>query len=282
MFGSKETKNTPALIEETPVAKSPETTPATWLDMDPAQLQAGLANRQANRAALLRWVRDSLVEDTDFGKIHFVKKDKCPEMQSGQKCTNPFHHSKPSLWKAGAEKITGMLGLRVEWPNLLEELASLKSGARIITLRCVLVNQVGEVVSEGIGARSLDQDYNDINKSLKMAKKSGHIDAVLSAAGLSEVFTQDLGVAPEDADDPTTLNEQQVWELEDVAKELFADRAIAVLESLANRRFHIEDSDYRQIPAARFAHAIASLNQKAEQERNAAEKPVDERTRFQP
>ena len=48
------------------------------------------------------------------------------------------------------------------------------------------------LVADGVGARSLKQDYGDINKSLKMAEKSAHIDATLRMAGLSEVFTQDI------------------------------------------------------------------------------------------
>src|SRR5690606_16916369 len=47
-------------------------------------------------------------------------------------------------------------------------------------------------VAEGIGARSVQQDSGDLNKALKMAGKSAHIDATLRMAGLSEVFTQDL------------------------------------------------------------------------------------------
>src|SRR5690606_15572985 len=47
-------------------------------------------------------------------------------------------------------------------------------------------------VAEGIGARSVQQDNGDLNKALKMAGKSAHIDATLRMAGLSEVFTQDL------------------------------------------------------------------------------------------
>jgi len=49
------------------------------------------------------------------------------------------------------------------------------------------------MAAEGTGARTVDkQDYGDINKSLKMAEKSAHIDATLRVAGLSELFTQDI------------------------------------------------------------------------------------------
>ena len=51
----------------------------------------------------------------------------------------------------------------------------------------------GFVAAEGTGARTVDkQDRGDINKSLKMAEKSAHIDATLRVAGLSELFTQDI------------------------------------------------------------------------------------------
>jgi hypothetical protein len=55
-----------------------------------------------------------------------------------------------------------------------------------------MVDSSGKIVADGIGARSLEQDYGDINKALKMCSKSAHIDATLRMAGLSEVFTQDL------------------------------------------------------------------------------------------
>ena len=48
------------------------------------------------------------------------------------------------------------------------------------------------MVADGVGARIIAQDNGDINKALKMAEKSAHIDATLRMAGLSEVFTQDI------------------------------------------------------------------------------------------
>jgi hypothetical protein len=66
----------------------------------------------------------------------------------------------------------------------------------MILLKCQLLDMGGNTVSEGIGARTLKQDYDDANKALKMAKKSSLIDAVLNAGGLSEVFTQDVEDIP--------------------------------------------------------------------------------------
>lgn len=166
-------------------------------DISPQVFKAGLERRKKNRDALMAWIRESLVEDTDYGRIHVVKKEQCPK---GKWCDNPTHFSKPSLWKAGAEKICGMMGLRAVWPLLKDyERKGFMDASQVthVMLRCELLDQHGAVVSEGWGARSLQQDYGDMNKGVKMAKKSSLIDAVLNAGGLSEVFTQDIEDMPE-------------------------------------------------------------------------------------
>ena len=69
-----------------------------------------------------------------------------------------------------------------------------------IILRCEIYNDNGNVIAEGIGARSVEQDKGALNKALKMAKKSALIDATLQAGGLSEIFTQDLEDMPPHGD----------------------------------------------------------------------------------
>lgn len=107
--------------------------------------------------------------------------------------------SKPSLRKPGAEKICGMLGVTATFPTLKDYEASALDGREIfqIILRCHLMSPDGQIVADGVGARSLEQDHGDINKALKMAIKSAHIDATLRMAGLSEIFTQDLEDMPQ-------------------------------------------------------------------------------------
>jgi hypothetical protein len=63
---------------------------------------------------------------------------------------------------------------------------------KVVIRKCELHTPNGFVAAEGTGARRVDQDRGDINKSLKMAVKSAHIDATLRVAGLSELFTQDI------------------------------------------------------------------------------------------
>jgi hypothetical protein len=164
---------------------------ANPLDLPAETFKEGLDRRKQNRAALMAWVRDALVDGLDFGKIHVVSRSKC---QAGNNCKNPAHFSKPSLFKPGAEKICGMLGLTVRYPTLPDYEKAALNGAQLsqIIIRCEILDASGRVVADGVGARIIAQDNGDINKALKMAEKSAHIDATLRMAGLSEVFTQDI------------------------------------------------------------------------------------------
>lgn len=153
------------------------TAAASPLDLPAEMFKAGLDRRGENRRALMEWVRSALIENVDFGRI--------PTRRGP---------SKPSLWKPGAEKICGMLGVTIHYPTLGDyEQAALHGVALVhVILRCEIHDAAGNVVADGVGARSMKQDGNDLNKALKMAAKSAHIDATLRMAGLSEVFTQDL------------------------------------------------------------------------------------------
>ncbi|MGX2040402.1 hypothetical protein ACWJKU_09765 [Methylocaldum sp. MU1018] len=166
------------------------------LDLPNDVFEAGLERRKHNRAAILNWIREALVEGTDYGRIHLFNREKCAFAKRGEArlCPINSHWSKPSLFKPGAEKICGMLGVTVHYPNLTAYEQAALSGQRLgtIILRCELRDSQERTVAEGIGARSVQQDYGDLNKALKMAGKSAHIDATLRMAGLSEVFTQDL------------------------------------------------------------------------------------------
>lgn len=177
----------PAKDQETQLA----VVAANPLDLPAATFREGLDRRKQNRAALMDWIRSALIEGTDYGKIHVVSRSKC---QAGKDCKNPNHFSKPSLFKPGAEKICGMLGVTVRYPTLPDYEKAALSGANLsqIIIRCEILDASGHVVADGVGARVIAQDNGDINKALKMAEKSAHIDATLRMAGLSEVFTQDL------------------------------------------------------------------------------------------
>lgn len=186
-----------APVQETAASSAISVSP---LDLPTEFFSAGLDRRKRNRALLMEWLRTALVEGVDFGRIHIAGKDRCQLVRMGRvhECKDPGHWSKPALFKAGAEKITGMLGMTVHYPTLpaYEDAFLAQADIRTIMLRCELRDAHGHVVAQGAGARQLSQDYGDLNKTLKMVAKSAHIDATLRLAGLSEVFTQDLEDRP--------------------------------------------------------------------------------------
>ena len=196
----------PAVVETQPVPlPQPVPIPHTAITVSPLDLpaehfKAGLDRRKANRELLMEWLRSALVEGVDFGRIHVASKERCQFARQGRvkDCGDPHHWSKPSLFKPGAEKITGMLGMTVHYPSLPDYEQAVLNGIALTTvmLRCELRDAHGRSVAEGVGARSVSQDYGDINKTLKMAEKSAHIDATLRLAGLSEIYTQDIEDRP--------------------------------------------------------------------------------------
>lgn len=134
--------------------------------------------------------------------------------------------NKPTLLKPGAEKVLMLFGLTSEY-EIIREVSDYEKGIFAFTVKCVLSKQ-GVKVTEGLGEcnskeekyryrnvyfdqlplgldpESLKKDRNGrykvendeifsiVNTILKMAKKRAQVDAVLTVASLSEIFTQDL------------------------------------------------------------------------------------------
>jgi len=172
-----------------------EMTVTNPFDMAPAVFKQGLQIRKLNRDTLIEWIRSALVEGIDYGRIHIVAKSKCELANKGRaaECKEDHHWSKKILFQPGAQKICGMLGITPRFPSLKDYEKAAVEGTNIknIILKCELTNAAGTIVAEGVGARSVEKEYGDLNKALKMSEKSGHIDATLKMGGLSELFTQD-------------------------------------------------------------------------------------------
>ena len=137
---------------------------------------------------------------------------------------------KPTLLKPGAEKILMMFGLTSEY-EFMEKIEDYDRGIFAYTIRCVL-SKNGSKITEGVGScnskenkyrwrwtkekdlpQGIDKDslkqktnkwgdteyqtendeiYSQANTILKMAKKRAQVDATLTVASLSELFTQDI------------------------------------------------------------------------------------------
>lgn len=159
------------------------------LDLPVAQFRESLERRKQNRAALLQWIKDSLVEGVDYGSVQTKR--------------GP---SKPSLWKSGAEKVCGSLSVIPRF--FLETKAPWISDGKspeFVIMRCEIHDANGRIIAEGYGARSIKQDNGNWNTCIKMAEKSSLINATLKCGGLSEIFTQDIEDMIE-ASKPTQLH----------------------------------------------------------------------------
>lgn len=134
--------------------------------------------------------------------------------------------NKPTLLKPGAEKILMMFGLKSEY-EIITQIEDWTKGIFAYTVKCTL-SKGDEKITEGLGSCNNQEDKykyrwvyekeipagtdlstlkanskgkfripNDepwslVNTILKMAKKRAQIDATLTVASLSEIFTQDL------------------------------------------------------------------------------------------
>ena len=236
---------TPIKPVETIDTGVPETFAVSPMDLPSEVFQQGLERRKANRTAILDWLRSALIEGVDFGTI---KTKRGP--------------SKPSLFKAGSEQICGMLGVTVRFPNLPVYDELILNGREIgcVVLRCELLNSASQVVSEGVGARSVKQDFGDLNKSLKMSAKSAQIDATLRLAGLSEVFSQDLEDLADNADDPPAqsiprITADQVRQIKALlySNRVYSGRFYGWLSKFCSANGYGEVDDVEEIPSALFA-----------------------------
>jgi hypothetical protein len=147
-----------------------------------ADLAASLDGWTAQRAIITQFIQRHFRDGVDFYALKIGGKE-----------------TKPSLSKAGAEKFLGLFHLHATFHKDDETWEMLGRPAGVICYHCALHTASGEVVGEGRGCREVKKDNGDANKAIKMAEKSGLIDAVLRTGALSEVFTQDVEDLPEHA-----------------------------------------------------------------------------------
>lgn len=191
-------------------------------------LKRAVRDEKAKRQIIIDFVRDQLVEGTDFGKIHISKN--CPNKYA---CKLSAHLSKNNLFKPGQEKIFSLFQINSRLEKDNETLDMVGHGKGVIAYVCRAYRD-GQLVAEGRGASSVGEDAN---KAIKMAEKRARMDACLSL-GFSEFFTQDLEDPQIDSPNPTdysnleahavALSQAQIVELMKLAKHKgYATRAAA-------------------------------------------------------
>lgn len=164
--------------------------------MSTDDLRAAVAIQKEQRAILVEFVKDQLVDGTDYGKIHVAKN--CPNKWSPQDCKVKGHWSKDCLFKPGQEKIFSLLGITSELGTDSETLAMLGNPIGTIAYICKMYKG-DSFLGEGRGSCEVGGGLNrDSNSATKIAEKRARMDACL-ALGFSEFFTQDM-------DDPDYRN----------------------------------------------------------------------------
>lgn len=175
-----------------------------------AELRRALEVQTEQRALINQFIKDNLVEDIDYGKIHVVKSCPAEDRQRGS-CDKSYHFSKSILFKPGQEKIFSLFGITDELEKDEEAYAMLANVPGLVAYKDVMYRG-GKKVGEGRGAATLGGSQNDPNSTIKKAEKRARMDACLSL-GFSAYFTQDLD-DPEYASQREMMNSKAAAEAE--------------------------------------------------------------------
>jgi len=200
---------------ETSVAHAPEAQAVKVfnpLDAEPLTFSQGLQRRQDNYDSLQMHLRSVLVPGKDFGRIH-VKKD-CDNKWN---CTNDYHFSAWTLFAPGADKILGLLGLAVHYPDMQDYKRATLKGLVIkeVIADCQVIGHNGQVIAEGAGACSREElQFGGLNAVIKRACKRARLDAVSRLPVVSALFESDFlaQIAQEGASNSTAKRSQRVNE----------------------------------------------------------------------
>ena len=156
----------------------------------------------------------SIIENTDMtsfkatmSKIGQFQKLVRENLQDGKDYGTIPGTSKPTLYKPGAEKILMLMGLQSTY-EIIDSTRNWEVGFFQYQVRCTLKKE-DSIITQGLGACNSKENkyakqnpFNIDNTILKMAKKRSQVDASLTVASLSEIFTQDLedtGVGDDDS-----------------------------------------------------------------------------------
>lgn len=154
-------------------------------------LKKGLETQTEQRALVKQFVQHHLEDGTDYGRIHVMSKDKCPDQYN---CKKDYHFSKPVLFKPGQEKLFSLFQITSELEKDQDAYDMLPDTKNLVAYKCVMYRDgpSGRVkVGEGRGAATVGDKGRDVNATIKIAQKRARMDACLSL-GFSEYFAQDL------------------------------------------------------------------------------------------
>jgi hypothetical protein len=160
------------------------------LDAEPVHFTRQLATRQENYDNLREHLFGVLVPGKDFGKIHVVK-----DCDNKYSCTNAYHFSGFQLFAPGADKILGILGLSVHYPDLQDYKRAVLKGLEIkeIIADAQILGHGEQVIAAGVGACARSEiSGGNLNNTIKRACKRARVDAVKRLPAISALFEDDV------------------------------------------------------------------------------------------
>lgn len=153
-------------------------------------LQQALEVQTEQRKLIKQFVEAHLVDGTDYGRIHVVKKESCKALSAFKACTFDGHYSKRVLFKPGQEKLFSLFQITDQLERDEETYQMFPDARNLVAYKCTLFRS-GQPIGHGRGAATLGDNKRDANATIKIAEKRARMDACLSL-GFSEYFTQDL------------------------------------------------------------------------------------------
>lgn len=164
------------------------------LDAEPVSFKQQLENRQENYDALKMHLRGELVPGKDFARLHIASKQKCPEWWNCSPEIEPRHWSDWQLLAPGADKVLGILGLGVHYPDLKDYKRAVLQGHRLedVIVDCQILGHAEQVIAEGAGACSREEMDGKLNNAIKRACKRARLDAVHRLPVVSALFEADF------------------------------------------------------------------------------------------
>lgn len=145
-------------------------------------------------------LKNNLVQSAKIQKLldKFIKENLREGVDYGQAYENA---KKLTLLKPGAEKVCLLFNMESMYELDKEIMEMLPENKKKDTI-CFICNlrnrKTGNIVGQGRGSATISETYGQkVNNTIKIAQKRAKIDAVLNTAGLSDRFTQDMGMKNE-------------------------------------------------------------------------------------
>lgn len=177
-------KSEPSAPSEQPESRALSDLRGMAMLMPSAQMEVALAEYSDRRRTFRDWLLTQLREGVHYGYP--------PGCEPRGNVKPKQWTNKPSLYKAGADFMCDLMGVRDEYEadNAAWEQLGKREGTFVFA--CRLFSRSGVLIGEGRGAFADGQKKMGVNAALKMAKKCAKVDAVINSWGLSDLFTQDI------------------------------------------------------------------------------------------